>query len=247
MKKEITLFFCGLFVTMLMSCIKPTDDALTTITISSRYVESGSMYTRSIIAPEIEDALEKIMPQIIPLTVIRDTFTVFNCQTGEDITLPFNCSYSVTGKSNQHNKSIIKDRLYASTDPLVIVKDTIDVTYGTKNYFVNSYIASFVIVWNNSAVKSVTIEDTEIELPSVNVGNTSVCCITGEGTFNITLNPWDNLPLKARTFTITTLVDGLGIYCETGKWYALSPIYATDTGCSIDVQYEEWIEGGNYF
>ena len=246
MKKLLRTLIYSFVAIFLFSCNKPAEDNLATITINPYYMESGSMYTRSIV-PDIEEALSAIMPTEIPLTITRDDFKL-SCLSGEEISLPYDYTYKVFGRSEQLLTNLCAARMYISGEPLITVDDFINVKYDVKEYCANATISSFVLAWNNTVVKSATLNGlTTGKIPLVQIGNTSLCCVTGEGTFDITLNPWENQPWEARTFTITSYPNGNGIYCEPGKWYALSPFYKPDTECSIGFQYESWTEGGNYY
>lgn len=250
MKKKLVLL--GLIAFMLFSCAKPTEDGMTTIRIGHRYVESGSFCaTRSEIAPNIDDALSAIMPTSVPLTLARDVFTTFYCASGEEITLPYNCEYAVKGASAQI-KTEIRDGAWASKEPLVVIDDTIHVTYGKKEYIVNASIASFALVWNNKLVEYVTFLNElgeEQVLPSYSYGDTSICCITGslgDTPLTIVLHTWEGQPWKPRLFELTTSPDGTGIRCESGKWYALSPYVITEESGTISLDCS-WSSGGNYY
>lgn len=248
MKKLVLL---GLIAFMLSSCVKPTEDGMTTIRIGHRYVESGSICaTRSEISSNIDDALSAIMPTSVPLTLARDVFTTFYCVSGEEITLPYNCEYAVKGTSAQTKMYI--GEAWASKEPLVIVDDTINVVYGEKYYTVNAEIASFALVWNNKVVDYVTFLNElgeEQVLPSYSYGDTSICCITGslcDIPLTIVLNTFDGQPWSSRIFELTTSADGNGIYCESGKWYALSPYVITEESGTISLECS-WLSGGNYY
>lgn len=230
----------------LMTSCAPADDGLTTISISHRYVDSGSMYaTRAEIAPHISEALEAIMPQSVPLTIGNER-SVHTCMSGRKVTLPYG-HYSVSGESRQ-TRTYISESAWASAEPLITVDDDIDVVSGMDEYTVNATIGSFVIAWNNTVVESISVSGSAEALPCVKYEDTSVCCITGDlEELSITLHPWISQSWEARSFTLTTLEGGCGIRCEKGHWYALSPIAVPTEIGSINIHFEEWVEGGNYY
>lgn len=243
MKKKLVLL--GLIAFMLSSCVK-TEDDLATISINHRYVESGSIYaTRANIVQNIGEALKAIMPESVYLTIGNET-SVHSCMSGRTVTLPYG-HYYVSGESRQ-TKTYISQSAWASTEPLILVDDILDVKCGVTSYSVKSTINSFVLTWNNTVVESITISGTTQALPYIKYEDTSVCCITGDiDELVITLHPWISQSWDARSFTLTTSFDGPGIYCEKGKWYALSPTYIPSESGVIGLQCEDWAEGGNYY